>query len=50
MGKHRFKSRLVAKKFTQVERVDYIEISPVVKHYSVRILMYIVNQYNLVLE
>jgi len=47
----RFKIRLVAKGFTQVEGVDYNEIfSPLVNHCSIRILMSIVNQYNLVLE
>ena len=41
----------MAKGFTQIEGVDYNDIfSPVVKHYSVRILMSIVNQYNLHLE
>ena len=41
----------MAKGFTQVEGIDYNEIfSPVVKHCSVRILMAIVNQFNLELE
>ena len=41
----RYKSRLVAKGFTQVEGVDYNEIfAPVVKHVSIRIIMsYVVN-------
>ena len=47
--KARYKARLImAKGFTQVDRVNYNEIfSPVVKHYSIRILMAIVNQYDL---
>ena len=47
----RFKARLVAKGFTQVERIDYNEIfSPVVKHCSIRIILGLVNQYDLELE
>ncbi|KAK2437580.1 secreted RxLR effector protein [Trifolium repens] len=47
----RYKTRLVAKGFTQVEGIDYNEIfSLVVKHCSIRVLMAIVNQYDLELE
>ncbi|CAJ2651441.1 unnamed protein product [Trifolium pratense] len=46
-----YKARLVAKGFTQLEGIDYNEIfSPVVKHCSIRVLMAIVNQYDLELE
>jgi len=47
----RFKARLVAEGFTQVEGIDYNQIfSPVVKHCSIRIILGLVNQYDLELE
>lgn len=47
----RFKSRLVAKGYSQREGIDYNEIfSPVVKHVSIRILMQIVAAEDLELE
>ena len=47
----RYKSRLVAKKFTQRERIDYNEIfSPVVKYTSIRILLSMVAYKGLKLE
>ena len=46
--KPRYKARLVAKGFTQREGVDFNEIySPVVKHTSIRVLLALVNQYDL---
>ena len=42
---------MVTKGFTQVEGIDYNEIfSPVVKHCSIRIILGLVNQYDLELE
>ena len=47
----RFKARLVAKGFSQVEGIYFNEIYlPVVKHCSIRILLALVNQFNLELE
>jgi len=47
----RYKARLLAQDFTEAEGIDYDEIfSPVVKHCSIRILMAIVNQFNLKLK
>lgn len=41
----------MAKGFSQVEGIDYIEVfSPVVRHTSIRILLSIVVQHNLELE
>ena len=47
----RYRSRLVARGFTQREGIDYEEVfAPVVKHISIRILMSIVVNKNLELE
>jgi len=47
----KFKATRVAKFFTQVNMLDYNEIfSLMVKHCSLRILMYIVKWFNLVLD
>ncbi|OAE25191.1 hypothetical protein AXG93_925s1020 [Marchantia polymorpha subsp. ruderalis] len=49
--KPRCKARLMAKGFTQRERVKFNEIySPVVKHTSIRVLLALVNQHDLKLE
>ena len=46
-----YKARLVAKRYTQKEGIDYNDIfSPVVKHSSIRILLAIVVQFDLKLE
>ena len=50
-GGIRFKPRLVAKGFTQLEEVDYNEIySPVVRHSSIRVLLACVLQFDMYLE
>lgn len=47
----KYKTRLIAQGFTQVERVCYNEIfSPVVKYTSIRLLLSIVSHFNLHLE
>ena len=47
----RFKAKLVAKGFSQVEGVDYHEVfSPVVKHTSIRILLSLTAMFDLELE
>lgn len=44
-------TRLVSKGFSQKEGVDYTEIySPVVRHASMRVLLSLVVQFNMVLE
>lgn len=49
--KPRYKARLIAKGFTRVEGVDFNEIfSHVVKHCSIRILLALVNHFNMELE
>ena len=46
-----YKARLVIKGFTQKEIIDYQKIfSSIVKHTSLRLLLTIIVQYNLVLE
>ena len=47
----RYIARLVAKGFSQVERVDYHDIfSPVVKHSSIRLLLACMAMFDLELE
>lgn len=47
----RYKARLVAKGFTQVKRIDFNEIySPMVKHYSIRLILASVVHLDLELE
>lgn len=49
--RQRFKARVVAKGFTQVQGVDYNEIySPVVKHTSIRMILSLVAHNNLKLK
>ncbi|KAE8715970.1 hypothetical protein F3Y22_tig00110156pilonHSYRG00076 [Hibiscus syriacus] len=49
--KARYKAKLVAKGFTQVEGIDFSEIfSPVVKHCSIKLILALVAQYDLELE
>ena len=47
----RYKTRLVTKMFTQGEVLDYNEIySSVVRHASIRVLLSMVVQFNMVLD
>ena len=47
----RYKSRLVAKGFAQIEGIDYNEVlAPVVKHISIRILLSVVVNFDMELD
>lgn len=47
----KYKARLVAKGYSQVEGIDFNEIfSPVVKHCSIRLILALVNQFDLELD
>ena len=47
----RFKARLVAKTFTQIQGIDFNEVfSPVVEHSSIRVLFALVSLHDLELE
>lgn len=47
----RVKARLAAKGYSQVEGIDFSEIfSPMVMHYSIKIILAIVTQFDLELE
>lgn len=47
----RFKGRVVAKGYSQIEGIDYNEVfSPVVKHVTIRLLLSMVVHQNLELE
>ena len=51
MEQARYKARLVAKRFTQKERIDFHELfSPVVKNSFIKILLALVAQLDLELE
>ena len=46
-----FKARLVARGFTQKERVDFVEIfSPMVKHSSIRVILAMVAHFDMELK
>ena len=50
-GGVRYKARLVAKKFSQREGVDYTEVfSPMVRHASIQVLLSLVVQHGMELE